>query len=173
MQGYARFDGWPGSTELPGVEMVSDYLKANVPESFAPGLIHGDYTLTNVMYRPANGELAAIIDWELSTIGDPLIDLGWMLATWPGVPPVDLNVLRVDPWEGFPSAGELVAHYGELSGRNLEAIDWYFTLACFKLGIILEGTFARACAGKDPMPVGERLHETARRLMQRALHRIR
>jgi aminoglycoside phosphotransferase (APT) family kinase protein len=172
LEGYAKFEDWPGAGSLPGIGDVADYLRSNCPTSFTSGLIHGDYTLTNVMYRPDSGELAAIIDWELSTIGDPLIDLGWMLATWPGVPPVELNVLRVEPWDGFPSAEEIVEHYAAGSARSLSHLDWYFTLACFKLGIILEGSFARACAGRDPMPVGERLHEAASKLVQRALHRM-
>ncbi|PAL24227.1 phosphotransferase family protein [Sphingopyxis sp. GW247-27LB] len=172
LAGYERYEGWPGVAGLPGVDVISNYLDSHCPSDFHAGIIHGDYSLGNVMYRNDGPELAAIIDWELATIGDPLIDLGWLLATWRGVPPVDLSVLVVEPWQGFPAPEELVAHYAAHSDRDLSAIDWYMILACFKLGIILEGTFARACAGRDPMDTGLALHETASRLFRRALHRI-
>ena len=172
LEGYAQYDGWPGMAALPGVEAIGQYLEANRPPSFEPGIIHGDYSLGNVMFEHDSPRLAAIIDWELATIGDPLIDLGWLLATWNGVPPVDLSVLVVEPWEGFPSADELIEHYAKRSTRDLSHIGWYAVLACYKLGIILEGTFARACAGLDPMEMGQRLHDTAERLFRRALYRI-
>lgn len=172
LDSYCRFENWPGADELPGVSEIAAYLQERCPTTFRPGLMHGDYTLTNVMYRPDSGEIAAIIDWELCTIGDPIIDLGWLLATWNGVPPIDLNVLQVEPWSGFPRADEMIAHYHNRTGANLDNLDWYFVLACYKLGIILEGTFARACAGRDPMETGAKLHEAARRLMLRAQHRI-
>ena len=124
------------------------------------------------MYRPDSGDLAAIVDWELATIGDPLVDLGWIVACYPGSGGPELPVLRLDPWEGFPSADELIARYGELSSRDLNHIDWFIVLACFRLGIILEGTHARACAGRAPKATGDLLHATAVALMGRALHRI-
>lgn len=170
--GYSRYDGWPGPSELPGVEEVTAYLAQNCPPSFKPGIIHGDYSIGNVMYRNDGPELAAIIDWELTTIGDPLIDLGWIIATWRGEAPVDLDVLVVDPWDGFPTGDELIAHYAAQTDRDMTNIDWYIVLACYKLGIILEGSYARACAGKDPMAVGLSLHDTAQKLFRRALHRI-
>ncbi|RYY25347.1 MAG: phosphotransferase family protein [Sphingomonadales bacterium] len=172
LESYHEFESWPGPAGLPGADVAARYLDEAQPASFTPGLMHGDFTLNNVMYRPDSGEIAAVIDWELSTIGDPLVDLGWLLATWPGIPPVDLNVLRVTPWEGFPVAGELVERYSELSGRSLANMDWYFVLACYKLAIILEGTFARACGGKASHEVGWTLHETSTRLLQRAVHRV-
>lgn len=172
LEGYSRHNGWPGIAALPGIEAVRDYLDANRPTDFEPGILHGDYSIGNVMFRNDRPELAAIIDWELTTIGDPLLDLGWLLATWHGEPPVNLPVLTVDPWDGFPTGEELVAHYASLSHRNLNSINWYAVLACYKLAIILEGTFARACAGRDPMATGRQLHDTATKLLQRALHRI-
>jgi aminoglycoside phosphotransferase (APT) family kinase protein len=172
LQGYSRFDGWPGPSELPGIEAVTAYLAQNCPTSFKPGILHGDYSIGNVMYRNDGPELAAIIDWELTTIGDPLLDLGWIIATWRGEAPVDLDVLVVDPWDGFPTGDEMIAHYAAQTDRDMTSIDWYIVLACYKLGIILEGSYARACAGKDPIPVGLSLHDTAQKLFRRALHRI-
>lgn len=165
---YAQMDGWPGPEALPGVARVGAWLEANRPARFEPGIMHGDYHLANVMYRNDSGELAAIVDWELATIGDPLIDLGWLLATWPE-PGADEATVSVRPWAGFPTAGELVDHYRGRTTRNLASIDWYAVLACYKLGILLEGTFARACAGKAPIETGRKLHDRAARLFGRAL----
>ncbi|HYF08659.1 MAG TPA: hypothetical protein VD970_13630, partial [Acetobacteraceae bacterium] len=105
-------------------------------------------------------------DWELATIGDPLIDLGWLLATWPDGD--GASTVQVEPWDGFPTAAELIDHYAARSARDLTAIGWYKVLACYKLGILLEGSHARACAGRAPVDVGERLHGRAVRLFERA-----
>ncbi len=172
LDGYARYEGWPGRAALPHVERIADYLDANQPPEFRAGIMHGDYSLGNVMFRNDSPGLAAIIDWELCTVGDPLLDLGLLMANWPGVPPGDLPVLIVDPWDGFPTIDELVAHYAASSDRNMDSITWYAVLAAYKQAIILEGSFARACAGLDPMPVGLKLHETSTALLRRALWRI-
>ena len=122
------------------------------------------------MYRFDAPRLAAIVDWELTTIGDPLLDLGWLLATWPEGEGSDVTVT---PWEGFPSADELIAHYAEQTTRDLSRIHWYGVLACYKLGIILEGTYARACAGKALKAIGDQLHASTIGLLERANRWIR
>lgn len=169
---YGDMAGWAGPESLVGVDRVGAWLDAHRPRNFQAGIIHGDFHLANVMVRPDNGELAAVVDWELSTIGEPLLDLGWLLATWPEGDTPDATDVAVRPWEGFATPAELTAHYAKLSGRNLDALDWYVVLACFKLGIILEGTHARACAGKAPKETGDRLHAHAISLLERALRRI-
>jgi aminoglycoside phosphotransferase (APT) family kinase protein len=168
---YAELAGWPGAGSLPDVERVAGWLDAHRPAGFAPGIMHGDYHLANVMFRHDGPALAAIIDWELATIGDPLLDLGWVLATWPE--PGGTVTVPITPWEGFPESHELVARYTAGSARDLSAIDWYHVLACYKLGILLEGTYARACAGKAPADVGERLHGRAIGLLDRAARMTR
>ena len=172
LESYHEFAGWTGPGEIPGVDRVATWLDANRPSTFQPGIIHGDYHLANVMYRHDSGDLAAIVDWELTTIGDPLLDLGWLMATWPeGADPDPANV-SVRPWRGFPTADELVEHYRPRTTRDLSAIEWYAVLACYKLGIILEGTHARAGAGKAPKAVGDRLHAQTVGLFERALRWI-
>ncbi|QOT72520.1 MULTISPECIES: phosphotransferase family protein [Sphingobium] len=171
LAGYGEFDGWTGPQALPSVGAVGDWLERHRPDRFTPGIMHGDYHLANVMYRKDGPELAAIIDWELATIGDPLLDLGWVLATWPDGK--SESTVSVRPWDGFPSAGELVTRYAEGSARDLSAVDWYHVLACYKLGILLEGTHARACAGKAPRETGDRLHGRAIHLFERAEALIR
>ena len=172
LAGYGQYEGWTGADAIPGVERVARWLEAHRPDSFTPGILHGDYHIGNVVFRNDSGELAAIVDWELATIGDPLLDLGWMIATWPeGDTPGPADV-AVTPWHGFPDADEIVAHYAARSSRDCSAIDWYVVLACYKLGIILEGTHARACAGKAPRETGEKLHGQTIALFERALRRI-
>ncbi len=172
LDSYAEFDGWSGPAEIPGVGRVAAWLDAHRPASFQPGIIHGDYHLANVMYRHDSGDLAAIVDWELTTIGDPLLDLGWLMATWPEGETPAPGAVGVQPWTGFPTADELVEHYRPRTTRDLSTLDWYAVLACYKLGIILEGTHARACAGRAPKATGDRLHATTIGLFQRALRWI-
>lgn len=172
LESYAEFAGWPGPGAIPGVDRVAAWLDAHRPAQFVPGIIHGDFHLANVMIRPDSGDLAAVVDWELSTIGDPLLDLGWLLATWPEDDVRRPTDVAITPWEGFATQGELVAHYGATSGRDLTDIDWYVVLACYKLGIILEGTHARASAGKAPKATGDQLHAHTVDLFDRALRRI-
>jgi aminoglycoside phosphotransferase (APT) family kinase protein len=111
------------------------------------------------------------VDWELATIGDPLLDLGWLLATWPEHGD-DNRVTTVTPWQGFPTAAELIEHYRARSSRDLSHVEWYGVLACYKLGILLEGTYARACAGQASPQTGATLHGKAVRLFERALRWI-
>lgn len=167
---YEEFEGWDGMADLPGVARIGRWLERHRPATFEPGVIHGDYHLANVMFRYDSPELAAIVDWELATIGDPLLDLGWLLATWPGADSqAEAGGVGVTPWDGFPKPEELVLHYRERSTRDLSAMNWYAVLACYKLGLILEGTYARACAGLAPRETGERLHAKTIWLLERAL----
>jgi aminoglycoside phosphotransferase (APT) family kinase protein len=148
------------------------HLEANRPPSFRPGLIHGDYHLANVLVSYDRPGLAAIVDWELTTIGDPLLDLGWLLATWPDPDGSTTGAVGVQPWDGFPSARDLVARYSERTTRDLSAVAWYEVLACYKLGIILEGTYARAFSGQHDVATGDQLHASTLGLFARARQRI-
>jgi aminoglycoside phosphotransferase (APT) family kinase protein len=170
-KGYAKFAGW-NPDSLPGVDDVAAWLDAHCPAAFTPGILHGDYHLANVMFRNDGPGLAAIVDWELASVGDPLIDLGWVLATWPDPGDGGRSVVSVMPWEGFPSAEELVTHYKTHTMRDLSALAWYKVLACYKLGILLEGSWARATAGLSDPDIGRRLHGQAQMLFGRARRAI-
>jgi aminoglycoside phosphotransferase (APT) family kinase protein len=155
--------------EIPGVEAVAAWLERHRPDAFRPGIMHGDFHAANVMFCNERPEVAAIVDWEMATIGDPLLDLGWLLATWK-LPGQEEGVfagplMRAD---GLPDSGELLDAYAGRSDRDLSQMRWYTVLACFKLGIVLEGTLARARAGVAPMDVGLQLHATTLRLFERA-----
>ncbi len=168
LESYHEMEGYPGP-DIPGVDAVSAWLEGNLPSDYRPGVIHGDFHGANVMFRYDGPELAALVDWELSTVGDPLLDLGWLLATSPD--DVDQHS-GLSVWPGFPSHSDIIERYAAHTTRNLDAVAWYEVLACYKLGIILEGTHARAFAGKAPKEIGDQLHATTLGLFQRALQRI-
>jgi len=171
LESYARFDGWPGLSALPGVETITGWLEANRPATMRRGLIHGDYHIANVMFCNDSPAVAAVIDWELSTLGDPLIDLGWLTATWPD-PGEERTHIPIEPSSGLPSLEQLVTRYLEATGRSAEDARWYSVLAPFKLGAIQEGSHARACAGLAPRAMGDALHAHTVDLFHRALRRI-
>ncbi len=167
LESYSALDGYPGP-RIPGLERVAAWLEDNRPRTWRPGIMHGDYHLANLLYSFDGPEVAAVVDWEMCTIGDPLLDLGWLIATWPGEDNAHLTGV-IATAGGLPTAGELAAAYAARSDRDLSALTWYTVLACFKLGIVLEGTHARAFAGKAPKDVGELLHAMTLGLFARAL----
>jgi len=170
LESYSKFDDYPGPA-IGDVDAVAAWLRERQPSTFTPGIMHGDYHAANVMFSHTGPDLVAIVDWEMCTIGDPLLDLGWMLATWyrPGREPVLPNELMAAG--DLASPAELVERYAQNTTRDLSNIDWYAVMACFKLGIILEGSNARAAAGKAPKEIGDVLHTATVRLFERA-HRI-
>ena len=167
LEGYGEYLNYKGEA-LPHVDEIGRWLSDNVPAERRIGVIHGDLNICNVMFSHRSPAITGIVDWELTTLGDPLLDLGWILASWcerddpPGQEPL------VRPWDGFPSRNELVQRYGELAGREMSVMPWFFTLACFKLGCILEGNYARAGAGLTPPEIGARHHARAMWLMRKA-----
>ncbi|MEM7667289.1 MAG: phosphotransferase family protein [Pseudomonadota bacterium] len=165
---YNNVQEWYGDTDFAELSMVREWLATNTPKDFTPGLIHGDYHLGNVIFPRDSGDVSAIVDWELSTIGDPLLDLGWLLATWPEGVEIQPEDVGVNPFTGFPSHAELIEAYSKLAARPIDHLNWYAVLACYKMAIIVEGTNARACAGKAPREVGDRLHDKAIGLFARA-----
>jgi aminoglycoside phosphotransferase (APT) family kinase protein len=179
LDSYGELDGYRGP-DIPGLEQVATWLDDNRPCSWRPGIMHGDYHLANVMIAPDGPEVAAVVDWEMCTIGDPLLDLGWLLATWPIGPATDSTGDAADDQMaslvtgsmgsvgGLPTPAEVVAHYNRRSARDTSAIAWYTAMACFKLGIVLEGTHARACAGRAPKATGDLLHAITLGLFARA-----
>ncbi len=147
---WTRFLDRIKGRELPGFDETASWLRAHRPIDYVPGLMHGDYQFANVMYRHgAPAELAAIIDWEMTTIGDPLLDLGWILVSWP--PDGDDMQHYVD-LTGMPTIEEMCAHYEAHSGRSTADIIYYIVLARFKLGIVLEQGYSRFLAGAGVNP---------------------
>ena len=143
--------------ELPRVQEVRDWLAANMPDSPEATIVHGDFRLGNTMVADdAPARVIAIFDWELSTIGDPLADLGYLTVTW--VQPGDAedtmfsSLSAVTRHEGFPSRDELVAYYEECTGRSMSDLRWYAALAVWKAAVFMEGNYKRSLAGTTDDP---------------------
>ena len=129
--------------ELPGFDEAAAWLRAHKPLDFIPGIMHGDYQFANVMFRHgAPARLAAIVDWEMGTVGDPKLDLGWVMQSWPSDTSVSTDGY-VDLL-GMPSREEMLARYASVSGRQVEDIDYYCVLARWKLAVVLEQGYQRA-----------------------------
>lgn len=129
---------------IPGLEVATDWLRAHRPIDYLPGLMHGDYQFANVMFlHGAPARLAAIIDWEMGTVGDPKLDLAWVVQQWPDDRGETVDMGYGD-LTGMPTRDELLAYYEEASGRQVDDIDYYVVLARWKLAIVLEQGYARA-----------------------------
>ena len=158
---YDRVPEYRGN-RLPHVAELADWLRAHLPEQSRPGLVHGDYHLDNVLLDPVTPRVAAVVDWEMCTVGDPLLDLGWLLVTWPdGRTGESMTGRRFAELGGLPGPDELVDAYARHSDRDVSGIEWYTVLAGFKLAIVIEGTYARSLAGRADPEVGLRLHRAA------------
>lgn len=140
--------------DIPDLDFVADWLERNRPPMGTPGIIHGDYSPFNVMasYRETT-RLAAVIDWDTGTIGDPLLDLGHLLARWTNPGEEYALIVDIEQRDGLPTRAELAARYAELTGRDISALSYYQTLALFKLAIILEGGYARSVRHGTPSRV--------------------
>jgi aminoglycoside phosphotransferase (APT) family kinase protein len=158
--------------EIPAVETVAQWLRANLPESGPATVVHGDYRLGNVMFAPAApARLVAIFDWEMATIGDPKADLGYLCTLWidrddPPAGMFELSGVTREP--GFPSRADLIARYEERSGRAMTDIRWYQTLALWKAIVFMEGNYKRAVSGATDDPFLKRFGDGVVELADRA-----
>ncbi|MCU1461765.1 MAG: putative aminoglycoside phosphotransferase [Acidimicrobiales bacterium] len=141
--------------DLPAIDAVAVRLRAALPATSASGIVHGDYSFNNTMWsREQPGEMLAVLDWEMATLGDPLTDLGMLVTYWG--PVGELLWRNRDPQAhrakaGFPGPDALIDRYARASGRALDDIDFYRVLATFKLAVIAEGAHARmAASGASP-----------------------
>jgi aminoglycoside phosphotransferase (APT) family kinase protein len=136
--------------DLPLVGELAAWLGASLPTSAAACVVHGDYRLGNVMLERERPRVLALLDWELATLGDPLADLGYLVATYSdaGSPGTALELSRVTRSDGFPSRAELAERYAARSGRAVDALGWYETLALWKAAVFCEGLYGRALRGE-------------------------
>ena len=164
----------PFSRRVEELHLAGDWLGEHLPESGAATIVHGDYRLDNATFAPdPPARLRAIFDWEMSTIGDPLADVGWLATSWvePGDPqdPVFASLAQVTRQEGFLSRDELIARYEDRAGRRVQKLAWYMVLAIWKLAILLEGSYARHLAGMTDDPFFAELEAGVPTLARRAL----
>jgi aminoglycoside phosphotransferase (APT) family kinase protein len=146
---------WDASktVEVPALDALRTDLAAALPEQRASAVVHGDYRLDNTILHPTKvGAIVAVLDWEMSTLGDPLADLGAMLAYWSEAN--DSEVLRrarimapVTAHEGFPTRAEIIERYARRTGIDTSGINWYQAFAYFKLAVVCQGIAARAAGG--------------------------
>lgn len=135
--------------DRPAVDALAAELTATLPVAPSGPVVHGDYRLDNVVLDPADpGRVAAVLDWEMSTLGDPLADLGLLLVYWrqagdgrPGITPT------VTDLPGFPTRADVVARYAGRTGRDVSALPWYVAFGYFKLAVVVAGIVARQKAG--------------------------
>jgi aminoglycoside phosphotransferase (APT) family kinase protein len=157
--------------EIPTVERIGSWLAENMPESGPATIVHGDFRLGNTIYADAPpARLEAVLDWEMATIGDPLADLGYLCMMWTerddprgGMREALGGVTRR---EGFPTRAELIGAYEQRTGRSMQDLRWYTTLALWKSIVFMEGNYKRALSGTTDDPYlkdfGEGVLELAR-----------
>jgi aminoglycoside phosphotransferase (APT) family kinase protein len=168
----------PRTRDLPGMDELTEWLGANMPEEGPSTIVHGDYKPDNVMFDLKEPKLIAIFDWEMATIGDPLADLGWLMSYWGDPhdppPPPKWGIAGGPPLttrEGFPSIEEMVALYEQKSGRSMRHFVFYHVLAVYKLAVILEGLYMQFLEATAANPGSERFEWQVPTLVDRA-HRI-
>jgi aminoglycoside phosphotransferase (APT) family kinase protein len=132
--------------EPPGFDEAAGWLRAHGPIDYVPGLMHGDYQFANVMFHHGGpARLSAIVDWEMGTVGDPKLDLGWVVHAWPeDTSGGEGSVGGYVDMTGMPSRAEVLKHYASTSGRQVDDIDYYCVLAKWKLAIVLEQGYQRS-----------------------------
>ncbi len=169
---FARLWEHNRTRELPVLDRVTEWLAAARPVSPPATLVHGDFRLGNTLFSAASpARLAAVLDWEMATVGDPLADVGYLSATW-AVPGEDgdpiVRLGTVTAGAHFPSRAELVARYAERTGRDLSGLAWYEVLALWKSAVFLEGSYARLLSGTTDDPFFAGLRDGVPELAERA-----
>lgn len=186
LDGFGRPDGylerqvprWLGQLEryktrpLPEVDEAGRWLAEHTPPMQAPAVIHGDYKLDNVMFAPRLPvELVAVVDWEQSTIGDPLVDLGWVLGLWvePGERASLAGASPFGAAADVPTRADLIDRYAAQTDRDLTYLPFYCVLGLFKLACVMEGSYARFKAGTSDDAYFAALESGVPALARRAL----
>lgn len=158
------------SRPLDGIDTLCDMLRSTRPRTQRIALIHGDYQFINVMFAPdAPPRLAAVIDWETATIGDPLLDLGWMLAGWQekGEPPTHASYMD---WSAMPTRAAVAERYALATGLDVSDINYYTALALFKLVAIMEGWYFQYVNGRSKLAAHGGMETMVPDMIRRALH---
>jgi aminoglycoside phosphotransferase (APT) family kinase protein len=157
--------------DLPAVDEVARRLRNALPESGPPTIVHGDYRLDNTMLANEDaGRVAAVLDWEMSTLGDPLADVGLFLLYWgQSEAQIIATGQAIDEQAGFASRDEVVELYAKETGRDVDNLDFYVVFAFYKLAIIVEGIAARYRMGKTLGEGFEHMGQMVKSLVDEAL----
>lgn len=180
-EGFLRrqVDGWRGRWDaarhqpLPLADELGEWLSANLPASPPPTLVHNDWRLDNMAVDETDpGRCVAVFDWDMATRGDPLADLGTLMATWidPGEEDTAVGLMPTTS-SGWIGRRKAVSRYAERSGRDLTAIDWYLVFGAWKLGVVLQQIFIRWHRGQTDDPRFADMADRAGRLFALAARR--
>lgn len=154
----AQLDSY-GGRDLPTARRIGEWLDVRRPADLPAALAHGDYKLDNVLFaEDAPPRLLAVVDWEMASIGDPLVDLAWALIFHPGPDGTMPLGMAGEPrfaLDQLPAGRALVDRYAERSGRDVSNIGWYEVFSRWKLAIVLEGSYAKFVRGLSDKPVHE------------------
>jgi aminoglycoside phosphotransferase (APT) family kinase protein len=161
------------SRELPGIDELHQALADALPQSGPAAIVHGDYRLDNALVGRDDDQVKAILDWEMSTLGDPLTDLGLLVMYSEREAPADSPVPTASAAPGHPTASEVIARYAEGSGRDVSAIGWYTAFAYFKLAVIAEGIHYRYTLGQTVGAGFDRIGGLVPGLVERGLSTLR
>lgn len=166
IRGWA--DRWMRSRteEIPAMDALAEWLAARIPRSQTATLVHNDYKLDNIMLDAANpGRVEAVLDWEMATVGDPLVDLGIALCYW--APPVSLGAVKsVTQGPGWHSAEELIEQYARGTGFDVSNARYYRIFAVFKLAVIIQQIYYRYHVGQTRDERFRDFHERVKALAQ-------
>jgi aminoglycoside phosphotransferase (APT) family kinase protein len=165
---------WQASETRPLDELAAtvDRLTGTLPQQSAPAVVHGDYRLTNVMFAPAIDRIAAVVDWEMATLGDPLTDVGLLVVYQDLAQQGDTIMPQMRPDRGFLTAAQMVRRYAERSPRDLTHLNWYVGFGYFKLAVVAEGIHHRFLAGKTVGEGFDHFGAAVPVLLQAALHAL-
>lgn len=167
----AQLDSY-GGRELPAARRIGEWLDSRRPADQPAALAHGDYKLDNVLFAPeAPPRLLAVVDWEMASIGDPLVDLAWAMIFHPGpggTMPLGMAGEPRFAVDHLPAGPALVDRYAERSGRDVTDIGWYEVFSRWKLAIVLEGSYAKFVRGLSDKPVHEMFGAQADLLLEGA-----
>ncbi|MEE9281566.1 MAG: phosphotransferase family protein [Myxococcota bacterium] len=156
-EGFAerQVHGWKGrwdrakNVEIPRFDAMYDWLVASLPKSQQSSLVHNDLKFDNVMFETGNPDrIAAILDWDMTTLGDPLIDLGTLLGYWAEPSDPEGRSASITAQPGFPTRAEIAGHYAELRGVDLETIAWYEAFALWKTAVVIQQIYIRWVRGQ-------------------------
>ena len=161
------------SRELAGAAELAAALAGSVPESPVAGIVHGDYRIDNAIVD-SSGRIAAVLDWEMSTLGDPLTDVGLFRLYWDGLPPGPSSAAEMlGRLPGVPGREEILERYRAATGTNLGNLGWYTAFAAFKLAVILEGIYYRSLSVEDPGSDARAMGEPVEALLAIGLAELR
>ena len=177
--GYARrqIDGWirryqdAFTDDAPQIDDVTAWLDANLPDTQGDSLIHNDFRFDNLVLDPDTLEPLGVLDWEMATLGEPLMDLGNTLIYWiqaDDPPAWHLNRMQPSHLPGMPTRREFADYYAELRGIQLPDLNYYIAYGYFRLGVILQQLYARWRAGKSQHPAHAKMLPAVHLCMQQA-----